>query len=155
MTHRNNVSIPPVGRYYFRRCKKTPGGVYCYTGGVYEKYFGHFGPPGRYEKTRKNTLTNLSHAGRHKKTRKKQSPLTRTQQQHSSSRRWSCRNPVAPTRHLAPIKPLTIVQTLGEGCAVLMKRRPRGRARRRQRPRLLRRWYSADHSLAFTLRNLN
>ena len=54
----------------------------------------------------------------------------------------------------APIteKARTINQTLGEACVVLVKRRPRGKARRPQFPRLLLRWYSADQSLSFTLR---
>ena len=116
------------GRYDFAGCGR----------GVFYFFGGSFGPPGRYNKQETQ-----------------HTPLTRTQQQHSSSRCWSCRNPAAPTRRPAPIKALTSTETVGEACAALVKRRPRGRARRRQLTRLLRRWYSADHSLAFTLRASN
>ena len=77
-----------------------------------QKHFGYFAPPGRYEKTRRKA--HASHTrGDTKKKVEKTTHLTRTQQQHNSSRCWSCRNPAAPTKHPTPLKAITIAQTLG------------------------------------------
>ena len=110
--------------------------------------FGTFAPRGDTKKKQTRKRTHIP--GTHIHT-------TAAQPQHSSSSRyWSCRNPSAPKRRRsAPIKALTTTLTLAEDCAVLVKWRPRMRAHRRPLPRLLRRWYGADQSLALTLRALN
>ena len=113
--------------------KEAPRGVYYVAGAFSGK---RFAPPRRYKK-KKEKNTRLSHTA------------TALQQQQ-----------VFVIKAPSTIKAQTTTQTLGEAHAVLVKRRPRGRARRRPvprlRPRLLpSRSYSADHSLAFALRALN
>ena len=132
--YRNNARKRPPGRRCdCARVKRHPGAFTTWLG----HFLGKDSPP-LGDTKRKKKKTHASH----------------TQQQHCSSNRCSS------SRRPAPIKAQTTTQTLGEAHAVLVKRRPRGRARRRQvprlRPHLLRsRSYSADHSLAFTLRALH
>ena len=132
--YRNNARKRPPGRRCdCARVKRHPGAFTTWLG----HFLGKDSPP-LGDTKRKKKKTHASH----------------TQQQHCSSNRCSS------SRRPAPIKAQTTTQTLGEAHAVLVKRRTRGRARRRQvprlRPHLLRsRSYSADHSLAFALRALN
>ena len=132
-------------RYDFageKRRKKTPRRVYHETGAFpKKKKSGHLAPRGD-TKHKKKTHTPLKTRGVTKNQEKKPTPHRHTGTAKGSSRCLSCRNPAAstkkpaPTRHPSPIKALTIHQTLGKACVVLVKRRPQGRARRPQFPRL-------------------
>ena len=86
----------------------------------------------------------ISHTGRHK-TRKKNTCHTRTATAKAAARvgHFATQQYRQGTQHRSN---MTITHTPGEACAVPVKRRPRGKARRPQNPRLLLRWYSADHS---------
>ena len=86
---------------------------------------GTFGPPGRYEKTRKNT--HLSHAHSNSKAAAGVDHVATQQHRQGTQYRQF-------THHRQKIN-----QTLGKACVVLVKRRPRGKARRPQFPHLLQR----------------
>lgn len=116
---------------FFRALKGASGRLLCSRGVLLKPVFGYFYPPGRYQ-TRthiNNIITAAAAIVGHVATCKV----------------------AAPTMCPAPMNALTTTQTVGEACAVLVKRRPRGRPRRRALPRLRRRWYSVDHSLPLSL----
>ena len=76
--HRNIGGKRPPGRYDFASVTRRPGALTSIPGRFLKKDFGAFGPPGRYVCKNKKKSTHLSHAGRHKKPRKKPTPLIHT-----------------------------------------------------------------------------
>ena len=136
-SYRNNACKHRTGRYDFSSVVRRS--VYYVTRAYSENWFRAFSPARAIQKFKK-----------------RQTPLP-----HSNSKAAAAAgvDHVATHQHRlrrpAPIKELSAAQTLGEACAVMVKWRPRGRANRRPLPRLLRRCYSADHSLMYTLQAVN
>ena len=130
----------PPGRLRFS-VKRRPGAFTVIPGGSLETYFGAFGPRGRFEKPRKtHTHTHTSHTNT-ATTARQQQVLIMSQPSSTDKAPMTDKN--------------TGDQSVSWGaCVVLVKRRPRGKARRPHFPRLFLRWYSADQALAFAVRHL-